>query len=156
MSDYAALIEKSVSMRDLTEIALHMLRRQSANGSVPLAQVCGPISTGGFNDLKKNLDLFQYTISLLEKRGVTVFDQTVFQDAIIRITKYDPRDTSYKTVILKDFFRDIFCSGYIKTGYFIPTWKTSRGSRWEYGLLCQQHIDRLVIPRQWYPSDIFC
>ncbi|MAJ97196.1 MAG: hypothetical protein CMI56_01090 [Parcubacteria group bacterium] len=102
-----------------------MLRQQSAYGNLPLAQVCGPIFTGGFNNLTKNLDLFQYTISLLEKRGVAVFDQTVFQDAIIRITKYDPQDTSYKTVILKDFFRDIFCSGYIKIGYFIPTWKTS-------------------------------
>jgi len=147
---YVNAMASATTMRGLVPTAMAMLREISNNGQIPVSQVCGPISTGGLGSLDKNLAVFKLTIRLLQEKGEVIFDQTVFQDAITRITKHHPNNAEYRTEILKDFFRDIFSSGFVKKGVFIPGWRSSVGSRWEHGLLCTLHITREELSRKWY------
>ncbi len=96
-----------------------------------LSQVCGPISTGGFNDLKKNLSFFNKTIQRLKSEGVLLFDQMPLESAIARVIKslgdnFDPY------VLLNEIYLPLFKSGKLKRVYFIRGWESSRGSRWEH------------------------
>ncbi len=143
-------IVEATSLKILASIALEILNEVSARRSRPVVQVCGPISTGGFGAIDKNLAVFKIGIRVLNERGYNVFDQTIFQESIIRITNFNPDDTEYRTEILHDFFARIFHSGHITSGYFIPGWRSSTGSLWEHQLLTQLEIPCIEMRKDWF------
>jgi len=146
---------QATTMCELMPIAIDILNKISYDGTTPIAQVCGPISTGGFGCIEKNLEVFEMGINILEERGHVVFNQLVFQKDIIRITKHDPANSGYKTEILTDFFKPIFESGLIKIGCFIPNFGTSEGSIWEYNFLKELGVERRIMEKVWFDGINF-
>ncbi|MBL4644490.1 MAG: hypothetical protein JKX80_01345 [Candidatus Pacebacteria bacterium] len=141
---------QATDLRILAAIALEILSKISEQRSLPVVQVCGPIATGGFDTVEKNLMVFGIGIRILNAHGHNVFDQTIFQNDILRITQHNPDDGEYKTEILDDFFTKIFRSGHITAGYFLPGWKSSTGSVWEYELLTSLGIPCHEMPKDWF------
>ena len=121
--DYAD-IATAGSFTELAEIALRILERMGDG----VGMVCGPISTGGLGDVRKNLERFNQAIETLEGLGNGVFNQMPFEDAIQRLRDWN---VPYDERILTEFYAVIFKSGRIEKQYFIHDWPTSYGSTWE-------------------------
>ena len=94
-------------------------------------QLCGPMTTGGLDSLPRNMERFARAIAFLEAHGVCVFNQTPFQEVIIRVTKHHESGGSYCMDILEVFYRMIFESGYVDRTLFLPGWESSKGATWE-------------------------
>ena len=109
---------------DLSFFGLRILRRMPQ----PVIQVCGPITTGGTGSVQGNTQILAKAIKELRGRGLSVFNQLAFDEALVRIAK------TYKDEydLLEGFYLPLFESGYIKQLHFLPTWRTSVGARWEY------------------------
>jgi hypothetical protein len=122
-------LEDAGSMGDLAEIALVILERM-AKKKKPIVEICGPMSTGGFGNIKDNMELFEAMIDSATEHDLTVFNQVVFQDAMVRLL---PKHSEhhYAWDILDIFYRRIFDSGLISEFLFSPNWYTSRGACWE-------------------------
>lgn len=120
---------------DMTPIALDII------GKIPeeVTQVCGPISTGGFCCKETNLKALALVIKHLQGHGYNVFNQILFENHIQRIWKASVN--GYPIDLLKNFYCKIFETGMIKQLVFLPTWETSKGSRWE-----MRQSRRLEIP----------
>ena len=94
--------------------------------------VCGPISTGGLGSIEANLYKLNATVHKFIKNGESVFDQTPFEDVVIKLRKKLNDINGQKT--LNDFYLPLFKSGYIKEVRFLPDWKSSKGATWEHNL----------------------
>lgn len=99
-----------------------------------VAQVCGPIATGGLGSLEANLDVFNQAIKKLQASGVHVFDQMPFEMPMQKLKK-DLKPGEYAYSILDDFYLPLMNQEKIKTFYFMPTWQTSKGAQWEHDLI---------------------
>lgn len=95
----------------------------------PLGMVCGPISTGGLGNIEANEVRFIEVIVNLQKAGLHIFDQMVFEPRMKDFVTLD--HTGYDHRILHDFYKPIFASGRIRYKFFIPGWETSTGACWE-------------------------
>ena len=110
----------------------------------PLGIVCGPITSGGYNDrdksqrIKKNLKLFHLWIGALAEKGVPVFSQIPFESAMFRIYKESGVD------IIEEFYRPLF-EKYIQIFYFIRGWETSNGATKERGIALDLRPRRIVM-----------
>jgi hypothetical protein len=123
-----AALKEAKSYDDLAIVGMEVLKSMPS----PICQVCGPISSGGFGSIKKNLEAFDKVIQKLVDQGMSVFDQMPFEDSMQRIRSLDTgsaEDTNNK--LLKGFYLPIFESGLINTLYFIPGWESSHGATWE-------------------------
>lgn len=125
-SDFQDL-EKVESVADLYTIAARIISRMER----PLAQVCGPVGTGGLGSVEKNLEVFNDTIIKLQEKGLNVFDQMPFEDQMQNLKKKISTEKIVKD-ILNDFYLPIFESGAISTLCFLPNWQTSFGANWEH------------------------
>ncbi len=125
--------------KDLLPIALIII------GEMPedLAQVCGPIGTGGLGSVERNLIAFNKEIRKLQTQGVNVFDQMPFENAIQKIKESNPG--SYPIEVLTDFYLPLFKSGKIKKLYFMKDWKTSKGARYEHSLALELGIEIIYL-----------
>jgi len=120
-------LDRAESVTELFTIAKRVLSRMPK----PVAQVCGPVSTGGLGSIKANLEALGNTIKNLEKNGVSIFDQTPYDAAMQRIKeKISP--TVYFQGVLTDFNLPIFEDGGIQRIYFMPDWQSSMGATWEH------------------------
>ena len=124
--DYEAL-NRAETFLDVGLVAMHVLNRMPKD----VAQLCGPISTGGLGETKANLELFAKILEKLKKQNVIFFNQLPLEDAIVRIRvnqgeKYDPLE------LLENIYEPLFKTGKITTTYFIHGWETSLGTRWEH------------------------
>lgn len=115
---------------DLAEVALAALGRLASKSRSGVAQICGPMSTGGLGSLDANMARFRRAVDVAHGRGVTVFDQLPFQDAMIRIIDWKP-EKPYCHAILEEFYRPIFASGHLERLLFIAGWEHSTGAKWE-------------------------
>lgn len=141
------LIESSISFGELAKIALGLITKLPQ----PLAQVSGPISTGGKGDVKENLKEFDDLIKLLKSNNINVFDQVPFENTIGKIKDvwHKEGNDGYCMPILEDFYRPIIKSGHIKYFFFLPDWETSYGAKWERKE-CKQHNVRIIdLPENW-------
>jgi hypothetical protein len=66
----------------------------------PVIQFCGPISTGGFGDVAENLEYLHSVIQASTERGMSVFNQILYEKRLGRILK-DHHEYDYP---LLDFF----------------------------------------------------
>ncbi len=129
------------------EVAIAILVRMKGLGH-PIVQICGPMSTGGLGNLERNMIRFQQAIDIATERGLTVFNQIPFQEAIIRICKFEEGPREYDWDILEIFYRRIFESGHISKTLFLSDWQSSTGATWERNL-----VTRLGIPTEEYPPE---
>ena len=111
---------------EMNGLALQIIDRLSQ----PVRQVCGPITTGGFGDAKRNLRVFTKAIVELSKE-ITVFDQMPFEPPMWSILK-NRTAKDYDNTILTDFYLPIFESKKVRTLCFLPNWKESYGANWEH------------------------
>ena len=119
----------------------------------PIAQVCGPISTGGNGSAEKNLDILAKAIKFLTKKGISVFNQLPFERTFDKIMR-DYKTSGYDTPILEEFYGPIFESGKIKNVYFLPGWRKSVGARWEYNYAKKLGIKTIFLPKNWIKNYI--
>jgi hypothetical protein len=146
----AGMLEQAKTFEDLADIAIIILARMKKHGK-PIIQICGPMSTGGFGNLADNMQLFQYALDVATDMGLTVFNQLPFQDAMIRISGWEPRKP-YCRPILEVFYRRIFESGFISQTLFMPDWQSSYGARWERELVTKLGIIIEEYPVEWLVS----
>ena len=119
-----AQIKEAQTFFEMAQIAIGVLEKMT--GAV--AQVCGPISTGGLGSVEANLQKFDETIVKLKNKGVNIFDQMPFEWPMQKLKEkpdFKPDD------LLLEFYLPIFESGYIKMMYFMNDWQSSYGARWE-------------------------
>jgi hypothetical protein len=122
-------LEKATTYKELFLVAESVLKTMPA----PIAQVCGPISTGGAGSVEKNLERFRVTIAALESQGIEVFNQMPFEIPMQKIKEV--REGMYKkydNLLLEDFYLPIFESGLVECLHFLPDWESSVGTRWEH------------------------
>ncbi len=98
-----------------------------------LLQVCGPISTGGFGSVEKNLFRFDEKIKELQAEGRPVFDQMYLEAPIMMLRNKGERQ-NFHMEILNDLYLPIFKSGKISKVYFLKGWESSQGATWEHNL----------------------
>lgn len=122
-------LNKASNIANVYEVALRVLSRMPEN----LSQVCGPITTGGKGSIEDNLEEFNNRIKELQESGVDVFDQMPFEEPMHRIMlDFQKTKNEYMNSILDDFYLPLFKTNKIKQLYFIPGWKSSKGSCWEH------------------------
>ncbi len=134
MIEYQNWTEKDIqylktinSYSEMKEVALKMLKGLPQ----PVAQVCGPLTTGGRGSFKANLEMFSEGIEILVNKGKTVFDQRPFEIPIQNLKKLT-KGSGYQFEVLNDFYLPIFKSGLVKELYFLPGWEGSVGAKWEH------------------------
>lgn len=116
----------AITFEDLLEIAFRILKKAPK----PICMVCGPITSGGGGSVEENLKMLKNVIEKLAGVEMTVFDQTIFEESLWRITA-----TPYckgKDHLLEAFYLPILESGFLKKVYFLPDWRTSYGATWEH------------------------
>jgi len=119
-------LEQAQTFFALFTIALGVLKKMPQ----PVAQVCGPISTGGTGSMEQNLAIMNKTIKALQSQGKAIFDQIPFQAAIHRIKAALGATSNFQ--LLHEFYLPLFEAGLIKGLYFLPDWQTSQGATWEH------------------------
>lgn len=117
----------SKNIAEVFEIAKRIIMRMPEN----IAQVCGPVTSGGKGNIKENLIHLNTSIKELQQKGIPIFDQMPFEETFHRIVKDKSLQQEYVN-ILNDFYEPLFRLNKIKTLYFVPGWESSRGANWEY------------------------
>ncbi len=121
------------TFEDASIIPVDVLRGMPLLKNKPLTELCGPISSGGYNNYEKNMLFFKECISFASELGFYMFDQTPLELGFIPLKREweEKNPGQYCWPILNVVYEAIFTSGYIKQGLFLPNWESSIGSRWE-------------------------
>lgn len=130
MEKHLIKVSKAETFEELADIAIDMLNEIHTSGDI-IIQICGPISTGGLGDIKKNINRFKKSIEIARKKGLKVFDQTPFEESIARLSHKYKQVDGYCIDILEIFYRRIFESKLVDKVLFLPDWQSSKGARWE-------------------------
>lgn len=136
------------SMEDTAEVALSILCKMRGFNNDVIVQICGPMSTGGLGSLELNMFRFNRAIDVAQNNGIIVFNQVPFQEAMIRIAE-QRKIKGYFMDILEVFYRQVFESGLIKKGLFLPDWQSSVGASWERELMLELGIIVEEYPSEW-------
>ena len=143
-------LKEAGKISELADIALVVLDRMSVSSdNREITQICGPMTTGGLGNLRDNMALFEYAITVAGENGFYVFNQLPFQDGMVRILNWAPGQKVYRQEILEEFYRPIFASGKVQKTLFLPDWQSSHGASWEFELL-----GKLGIPRDDFPIEL--
>lgn len=145
--DYQSL-EAATTYHDLWLVAEKVLERSPNN----LAQVCGPISSGGAGSVEKNLEEFDNAIEYLHQNGVELFDQMPFEQPIQRL-KDLPQNK--KANLLEIFYQPVFESGRVSDLYFLPGWQQSNGATWEHEQGQRLELNIIYMPDNWKTTTQF-
>jgi len=121
-----AQIELMSSYKEAVALALRKLQ----TAPQPVAQVCGPITTGGRCSIKGNLRLMRQGILWLASQGKPVFDQTVFGPLFQKVRM--AKGGEYDKAVLDEFYLILFESKLVGELHFLPGWQTSFGANWEH------------------------
>ncbi len=123
-------LAKTTNAKEMYAVAERVLARMPDQ----IAQVCGPIATGGLGSLEANMIAFNTEIKKLQAEGVHVFDQMPFE-LPMQLLKKDLKPGEYPFSILDDFYLPLMKNEKVKTFYFMPKWETSTGAKWEHDLI---------------------
>ncbi len=134
------------SMRDFHDMFL-LATSILENMPDPVAQVCGPISTGD-RSLEENIKIFHNSIKALTATGHVVFNQMPFQDAMMRVIA-ENKINGYPFALLDEFFLPLFEFGKIRILHFLPGWEKSTGSRWEHDQGKRLGLEIKYLPDNW-------
>ena len=144
------LLAKAKSFEKVADIAISVLASMPTNEKI--SELCGPITTGGFGDSKKNLLLFERCVLELRIQEFNPFDVSPMENKIKELEK-DWRakgNEGYCLPILETVYGNIFRSGFIKRAFFLPNWESSFGARWERKTLTELGIKIYNFPEIWY------
>lgn len=123
------------SFQELGAIALRVLRAFPTHARGQIAQVCGPLTVGGFNTLEVNFLVMRTAVRFLRGRGRFVYDQTPLEKNFVRLWRawraLPGNDNRYCWPILEEVYHPLFISGMIGTLYFLRGWDRSVGACWE-------------------------
>lgn len=148
-TEYEMLDEAKTFANALT-IAMKVIGNQCL-AEKSFTQVCGPISTGGYGSVERNLLAFHKTIQKLKKScNELVFDQMPFEPLFHRFHNEwsAVHGDAYMQPVLDDFYLHLFERGHIKKLTFMHDWKSSRGAQWEH-----EQAKRLHIPVEYLPEN---
>ena len=121
--DWAVLMNPK-SMGQCAGIALKVLRRMAR----PVAMVCGPLTTGS-GRYARNLVRLRFAVVKLRRRGISVFDSSIFEESIRQFAKgATPQERSLYA--FQNFYGLILRTGRIRKLYFLPDWEKSVGAVW--------------------------
>lgn len=120
-------LQEAQTIQEVFEVAQNIISRMPDG----LAQVCGPITSGGKGSVEENLKELDKTIDRLQEQGVHIFDQMPFEQPFRKIA-YRKTSTEHHDDVLNHFYEPIFKLGKIKTFYFLQGWESSKGANWEY------------------------
>lgn len=138
-------ISECKDYEDMRNIAMDILKSMPK----PLAQVCGPISTGGKGSIQKNIAELEYAMNKLVGQGINIFDQAPFEAPMQRIKAESGKNHEESNLeLLENFYKPLFESGLISTLYFLPDWQSSFGATWE-----RKQAERLGIEIIDLPED---
>ncbi len=119
----------SISYGEMKEVALDILRSMPQ----PISQVCGPISTGGYGSIERNIEAFSKTILKLTSNGEVVFNQMPFEVPMQDLKgRGNLPETQAQVLLLHGFYAPVFESGLVKKLHFIQGWESSFGANWEH------------------------
>lgn len=139
-----------MSYKNYEEIARSMvleLEKFSKENNTNIVQVCGPISTGGLGSVDENIKFFKKSIEKLEGAGYFVFDQTVFEDAMLKIKTSRMENGLFKFYdwdLLNKCYIPLFESRLLNKMIFLPDFESSIGSKWEYDMALKNNIEILL------------
>ncbi|MEK7185543.1 MAG: hypothetical protein AAB726_02905 [Patescibacteria group bacterium] len=146
-----AQVRSATSFKEVADVALGILRVMPQ----PIFQVCGPMSTGGLGCREKNLAVFFECVEELRNRGFSVFDQIPLQLGFDRLVEeWKKTNEGYCVPILTAVYWRIFRSGFVKTAFFLPDWRTSWGTKWERRVVVRCGLDVCEFPPDWYESAV--
>ena len=137
-------LEQARTLHDLIPVAMDIMGRMSP----PICMLSGPLSTGGKGSLEENMRVFARAIHMLDEKGLAVFDQIPFQEALVRLTDHHNR-TDYCHEMLDIFYWGVLESGRIRRIYFLPAWQTSIGASWEREMAIRLGIEVIDFPEEW-------
>lgn len=148
--DYRA-IQEAQDFQALAKTALLVLRKKPRLA----VMVCGPITTGGFG-LEQNKLVFQRAIEVLVEEedslgefGWPVFNQWPLESAIDRLRTGRSLE-DYCHDILHILYAQIFRSGLVRGGIFLPGWESSTGAQWERQFLQDHNLSVEKYPEHLY------
>lgn len=123
-------IENAKTYKELSLIALEIIKKMPK----PVAQVLGPISSGGKGSIEENSNELRKFILKLKKEGNTMFNNLPFEKSLLRIRAFGNHLSVEESniVLLEEFYKPLFESGFIKKLFFVPNWESSHGARWEH------------------------
>lgn len=136
-------LSRAISVAELAPIAIGVIKRMPK----PVGMVSGPITTGGFGSVEKNLEIFAGVIAELQRDGLTVFSQLPFESFFVQVWR-EWRGEGYCMEILEKFYQPVFESGEIGFVHFIPGWEASFGARFEHEQCRRLRIQTLPVPPQ--------
>lgn len=142
------MAKRAPTFRGLTEMALKDLRALHGRAEI----VCGPITTGGYNNVVVNLLVFNYAIEVLQDYGRPMFNQMPYEAGLADLEhewKLKNQTETYCHPILTEFYEPLFYSRLIKGAWFLPGWEKSKGSTWEHERLTRYHIPTGYLPAGW-------
>ena len=146
--------ERAETLYQLANVGIDVLARHSW---MPILEVvCGPISTGGFDDIRKNLRAFELAVSALSETERNVFDLYPFQVHIKRILKgaHDPKRGIYPMAVLEIFCRRLYEAGFIRCATFLPGSDRSTGCRWEWNYFDKANCPILTYPQKLWETEV--
>ncbi len=123
-------LTKITTFEEMVPVGISILQRMSESNK-KIIQICGPMSTGGQGSLETNMAYFKKAVVTASQQGLCIFDQTPFQDTMVRLGADWTTRREYCIEILHIFYRGIFKSGLIKELIFLPDWQSSIGAKWE-------------------------
>ncbi|MCC7004521.1 DUF4406 domain-containing protein [Candidatus Nomurabacteria bacterium] len=141
-------INTAESFEELALVGLEALEKMRLSGR-EIVQICGPISTGGLGSIEKNIERFERAIEKAIEKGLHVFNQAPFEDAMKRLSVKYPKVDGYCVAILEVFYRKIFESGHVSRTLFLPGWESSKGATWERKLVSGLGIAVEEYPMEW-------
>lgn len=133
------------SFEALAEIMVANLRAQGPSGIV-----CGPITTGGTGHQVLNLEIFNATISGLQRQGEKIFTQIPYEFGLRRLARAweEEGHSGYCMPILNVCYARLFESGLIVRGWFIPGRWSSFGAHWEHTKLSSLRVPVTDLSRE--------
>ncbi len=134
------LLEKAKSFSDVGRVAFAVQRSMPA----PISQVCGPISTGGYNIIARNMEMLREAIAHVARSEV-VFNQLPMEQSMFRIRaqlgeSYNPFE------LLNEVYLPMFEQPKLRRLYFVKGWRSSQGSRWEHEQALRLGKDIIYLP----------
>ncbi len=143
------VLEGITSFHEMIPVGVTILHKMREADDRPIFQICGPMSTGGAGSLELNMRRFILAQKVARENGLYVFDQTPFQDAMIRLSQPWVDRKEYCTEILHIFYRGIFKTKILKGLVFLPGWESSVGTRWEREEALLHGLEVSEYPIEW-------
>lgn len=127
--------EHASDFKGLLKIAIRIITRMPRKEGACVAQVCGPISSGGYGSVEKNLAMMDKVIRSFADKGFCVFNQIPFerpmQQIKSRLHEQNP-DKNVGLQLLEEFYLPLFEQRHVTQLIFMWHYHTSMGACWEH------------------------